>query len=146
MKQRSVWSIAVITTAAMITLATGCSSTTPSVEAFCSTLGEFTDISVTLGGDPEVLDEASQALAELAEVSPDEVKPSVEVLSGALDTMSQAAAQAGSDPAAALDAALGALTPDIDVVEQASADVEVYAEENCNIPLRDSSDIVEPSP
>lgn len=145
MRQRAVWSIAVAATAVVIPLATGCSSTTASVEAFCTTLGDYTDLSVTLGGDPEVLDEASQTLAELAEVSPDEVKPSVEVLSSALDTMSRAAAQAGSDSAAALDAAIGALAPDLAVVEQASAEVETYAEENCGISLTDSSDIVEPS-
>jgi hypothetical protein len=145
MKQRSVWSIAVATTAVMITLATGCSSTTASVEAFCSKLEEFADINITLDGDPTVLEGASQTLGELADVSPDEVKPSVEVLTRALDTMARAAAQAGSDPAASLDAAIGALTPDLGVVEQASAEVEVYAEENCGISLTDSSDTVEPS-
>jgi cell division protein FtsX len=145
MRQRSVLSIAVATTAMTITLATGCSSTSASVEAFCAKLEEFASIDITLDGDPTVLDGASQSLAELADVSPDEVKPSVEVLARALDTMSRAAAQAGSDSAAALDAAIGALTPDLGVVEQASAEIEVYAEANCGISLTDSSDTVEPS-
>lgn len=145
MTDRSRWSRLLATSMIIGVLALGCSSNEASPEAFCAKLDELGDLSITLGGDPAVLEAASQELTELAEVAPEGVKSSVEVLSNALDTMGRASAQAGGNPAASLDAALGALGPDIDIIETASEDVDVYAQQNCQMSLLDTPTTVEPS-
>ena len=139
MSRRFFWPIMVATASLTVVAITGCGSTTPSAEAFCERLETLGEFSITLIGDPDVLATAAQDLNDLAAVAPAEVQPSVEVLSAALTTMSQAAAQAGDDPSASLDAALGALAPIIDDVDQASATMESYAATNCDISLLDDT-------
>lgn len=145
MTDRSRWLRLLAAPVVIGVLALGCSSNDASPEAFCAKLAELGDLSITLDGDPAVLEDASQELTELAEVAPDEVRSSVEVLSNALDTMGRAAAEAGTDSAGSLDAALGALAPDIAVIETASEDVDAYAQQNCQISLLDTSTTVESS-
>lgn len=129
----------IVTTAmAAVLLGAACGSSTPGTEAFCSGIRDLDQLGITLTGDATVLADASADVADLAEVAPIEVRPSVEVLAGALDRMSQAVTEAGGDPSAALDAALSALTPMIDDVDQASAAVESYAKQNCNFSLLDT--------
>lgn len=145
MTHRFRWSRLLATPMVIAVLSLGCSSTDASPEAFCAKLAELGDLSITLDGDATVLEAASQELTELADVAPDEVKPSVQVLSNALATMGRAAAEAGTDSAGSLDAALGALAPDIAVIETASDNVDAYAEQNCQISLLDTPTTVEPS-
>lgn len=130
--------VALAAAAALVAaVASGCAPTA-STEAFCGQVTALAGLDQALTGDPASLAGASQSLSSLAEVSPDEVRPSVEVLAAALDTMSRAAAQAATeppDPAVQLDAAVRALAPDIAIVEQASATVQAYASTNCGIDL-----------
>jgi ABC-type transporter Mla subunit MlaD len=124
---------------AMVTLIIGaaCSPAPPGTDAFCAEITELDQLDITLNGDAAQLDEAVQDFEGLAEVAPAEINPSVRVLADALADVSRAVRNVRGDAAEALDAAMGALAPMVDEVEQASATVESYIEQNCNLPLSD---------
>jgi hypothetical protein len=132
------WRYVVVMLAGVAAIAASGCAPAASTEAFCTQVTALTGLDQALTGDPSGLAEASRSLSSLAGVAPDEVRPAVELLSVALDTMSRAAAGIGaeeSDPTAQLEAAVRALAPDIAVVEQASATVESYTSSTCGIDL-----------
>jgi ABC-type transporter Mla subunit MlaD len=127
---------AVATATSAVAFSAACGSTTPpSAGAFCSEIAEINQLGVSLTGDATELAQAVGDLEDLADVAPAEVRPSVKVLADALAAMSQAVNGSRGDASEAIDAAMGALAPVRDEVEQASVTVESYTQQNCNFSL-----------
>jgi hypothetical protein len=123
----------------VLLVAVGCSGSSDEgdPQAFCGQLASMGNLGQTVTGDPDDLRSAAAQMQDLAEVAPPEVRSSVEVVVAALETMASAAESsgpaggAGEDDDAALEAAVRALQPDLELIEQASADIEVYATITC---------------
>jgi hypothetical protein len=120
-------------------VATGCGSNSSDTESYCERIRELGELDLTFTGDPSTLERAARELDGLVEVSPDEIRGSVEVLADALDSMTNAARQAGDTESERVDAALGALTPIASQVEEASTVVEAYTQQECQYSLQDES-------
>ena len=135
---------ALLVTAALLAgAACGSNDAEPGVAAFCAemrnlaasdgaepggTVGASTDL-------PQLVDELNRVLA----VAPEEIRPDVQTITDTVTRMAGAAATAGGEGPAALDAAFGALGEDITTLDAASAAVEEYTASECGVSLGDGS-------
>ena len=125
--------MAAVVVGALAVAACGSSGGGGSVEAFCGLLRQFQEQEGQFENvleDPEQLQRAVDAVDELADAAPSEIRDDAQTVADGFGEIARAFSDVDADdPAAALEAVQFA------DVEEASENLGEYAEENCDLDL-----------